>query len=169
MLGRARRSAMVRTRLPLERILEALEPLAEGGDPDKDRFTAHGWFLGGTLGESDFQLQYRTNSAKNAQTYVVTGVVGEEQGWRIVRLELVARDPWMSPVTLGLLPLLLLVPVYTGDISLPRAGAIVGGVSLLYAVANLLFVPTVAEGRVAALLAARIRGSVRRGSEWLVP
>jgi hypothetical protein len=165
MFSRARRSATLRTRLPVTRVLEALRPLAEGGDPDEGRSQAQGWFLGGTLGESSFQLQYRNDG----QNYVVTGIVVDEADWRMVRLRLVAREPWMSPWMLGLLPATSCVPLYFGEISLLHVAAMFALFVGYSAITNVFLSPAVAAHHVAAVLASRIRGSIRHGADWIVP
>jgi len=154
----------------VERILEGVAPLARGEDPDKGGWLARGWFVGGTLGESDFQLQYHLHNNRNPQTFVVTGVISEApQGWRIVRLRMLSRDPWLHPLLIAGLVLFGLFEMVTHEATIVGASLLVGFVLGVFALANLVVGPTTAIGLAANALAQRIHGSVRHGRRWVVP
>jgi len=169
-LPRARRSASLRTRLPVERILEAVAPLARGEDPDKGRFLAHGWFVQGVLGESDFQLEFALNNPRNRQNYVVTGVVSDEPpGWRVVELRMLSKEPWLPPVAAAIVVAFLGYQLLTGQIGAVGVLGFAGAAVLIFAFANLMAAPAQAIELAARALAGRIHGSYWTGREWRVP
>jgi hypothetical protein len=167
---RARREAVIRTRLDAATVRERIEEIVAMEEPEgMKRLMADGYFCGGYAGPREFAVSYRFNSHKNPQVYEVRGVIEETPDWRVVRLALQAEEPWMDKWQLGFATLLLAVMAYGQG---RGAGFVVAGLAflaLLYGFANLLYIPDKVTGRVAALLAARLRGSVQHGSEWVVP
>jgi hypothetical protein len=168
---RPRRRRVVRTRLDRDAIRERLTALGAEEEPrGLKRFTAHGYFLEGVVvGPSSFVLEYCFNSVKNPQVYTVHATIEASQDWRFVHLELVARDPWASPWELLPAAAGAACAVYFGPV--PPAGGLVmfGIVVAVFACANLLWVPTVSSGRVAAWIAAELSGSFRVDRRWVVP
>ena len=168
MFVRARRSATVRTRLDVETIRERLGRLARG-TPPPGGLVEKGHFLGGTLGTDDFHLDFRFASAKDPQAYTVHGRIQDHQEWRILRLKVASKDPWMHPWFLvfpvGIVGLHLVYGV------MPERGILVafGVVMAVYAIRNLLFLPDLVTGRVAGEIAATVNGSIKQGDEWVVP
>lgn len=168
MFVRSRRSAAVRTRLDLETVRERLRRIA-GGTPPPGGFVEKGHFLGGTVGADDFHFDFRFASAKDPQTYTVHGRVQDHRDWRILRLKVVSKDPWMHPLVFvfpaGFLGLHLAYGVW------PEEGPLVafGAVMAVYALKNLFIVPDFVAGRVAGEIAARVNGSVQQGGDWVVP
>jgi hypothetical protein len=168
---RACRSATIRTRLDEEAIRARLSVLVDDPVPDGfGRVLANGYILeGGVVGPREFSLDYRFNSARNPQTYSVHGKVQDTRDWRILRLKLTARDPWLGPVELFFLVLYLALYVFTGEVPPKGAFVILAAVMGLYAAANLLYIPSVVTSRVSCLLASEVHGSVQNGGEWVVP
>lgn len=164
------RSATIRTRLDAEAIRERMSALASEPEPEGfDRMTANGYFLGGFVGAKEFDIDYRFNSQKNPQTYAVHGKVQETKDWRIVRLKLTAHTAWLSGLEiLGLVGFAAFY-VATGELPPKPAIAIVVGLTAIYAIANLLFIPSVVNGRVSAIVASQVNGSVLMGGKWVVP
>jgi hypothetical protein len=170
MFVRPSRSATVRTRLGREEIHERLAALVAHPPPDgTSAFFAHGYILGGSVSPRDFHLDYQFNSARNPQTYSVQGTVEDTPEWRILRLKLTAQDPWVSKWEVGALLLVLGFSIYGRDV--PPGGAVAAAlvVVALYVAANLFYVPDMATSRVASLVADQVQGSVRQGSQWVVP
>lgn len=168
---RPRRQATIRTRLDLEEMRERLAALAAAGEPDGwERFNAHGYFLdGGTVGPSDFVLDYRFNNPKNAQVYSVHGRFEETPDWRYVHIEFEAHEPWMGGWELLGSAAVMAVTVYVR--SLPW-GAGVGAFAFgtaVWAWANLVYVPHKCCDRAASWIATELSGSVRVGERWVVP
>ena len=99
MLVRPCRSAAIRTRLDLEAVRERLARVARGTE-SPDTPVVRGHVLSGTVGPDDFHLDFRFQSDRNPQKYSVHGRIQDAQDWRILRLRLTARDPWLGPVEL---------------------------------------------------------------------
>jgi hypothetical protein len=165
---RARRSATIRTRLDVETIRERLSALARGTTPPGG-LVEKGHFLGGTVGADDFHFDFHFASQKDPQTYTVHGRIQDHLEWRILRLKVVAKGPWMHP-------LILVVPagvvgVHLAFGFLPEKAFVVscGVVLVIYALRNLLFLPDLVTGRVAGEIAATVSGSVQQGKGWVVP
>lgn len=171
MFVRARRSATIRTRLDPDTVRERLAALAAAGGPEGfDRLMASGFFLdGGSVGRRDFHLDYRFNSAKNPQTYAVHGRLVDTPDWRIVRLKLTAHDPWLGPMELLLLGAFLAFHAVMGELPARAAVGALLLVMVVYALANLLYIPEVVTSRIAGQIASALNGSVRHGGEWVVP
>jgi hypothetical protein len=164
------RSATIRTRLDAEAIRERMSALASEPEPEGfDRMMAHGYFLGGSVGAKDFDIDYRFNSRKNPQTYAVHGKVQETKDWRIVRLKLTAHAPWLSGLELLFLAGFIVFYIATGELPPRPAIGIFVGVTAVYAIANLLFIPEVVKGRVSGIVASQVSGSVLAGGKWVVP
>ena len=164
------RSATIRTRLDAETIRERMSALASEPEPEGfDRMMANGYFLGGFVGAREFDIDYRFNSRRNPQTYAVHGKVQDARDWRIVRLKLTAHTAWLSGLEiLGLLGFTVFY-VATGELPPKPAIGIFLGLTAVYAIANLLFIPTVVKGRVSAIVASQVNGSVLMGGKWVVP
>ena len=168
MFVRARRSAAVRTRLDPETVRERLRGIA-GGTPPPGGLVEKGHFLGGTVVADEFHFDFRFASAKDPQTYTVHGRVQDHRDWRILRLKVVSKDPWMHPLFLvfpaGFLGLHLVYGL------MPEKGPLVAFavVMAVYAFKNLFVVPDFVTGRVAGEIAARLNGSVQQGGSWVVP
>jgi hypothetical protein len=168
---RPRRQVTIRTRLDLETMRERLAALAAAGAPDgRERFTARGYFLdGGTVGPSDFALDYRFNNPKNAQVYAVWGRFEETEDWRYVHLDFEAHEPWMGGWELCGTVAFTILHCFLRDLPLVAGVAmLVLGVSI-WAWANLIYVPTVCCDRAASWIATELSGSVRVGDRWVVP
>jgi hypothetical protein len=167
---RPRRRAVVRTRLDRDAIRERLTALAMEEEPrGLKRVTAHGYFLeGGVVGPS-FVLEYLFNSIRNPQVYAVHATIEESRDWRFVHLELVARDPWTSGWELLLAAAGAACAVYFGPVP-PAGGFLMFAIVVaVFACANLLWVPTVSSGRVAAWIADELSGAFRVDRRWVVP
>lgn len=168
---RPRRQVTIRTRLDLETMRERLGALAAAGAPEGwERFTSHGYFLdGGTIGPSDFLLDYRFNNPKNAQVYAVRGVFEETDDWRFVHLDFEAHEPWMGAWELAATVAFTFLHVWLR--ALPAwagVGALAFGLGV-WAWANLLYVPDQCCDRAASWIATELQGSVRVGESWVVP
>jgi len=169
---RPRRQATIRTRLDLETMRERLAELAEAGAPDgwKERFTAHGYFLdGGTVGPSDFTLDYRFNNPKNAQVYAVWGRFEETEDWRYVHLDFEAHEPWMGGWEFLATIAFMAAHAWWRDLPLVGAVAVTLFVLAIWAWANLIYVPAVCCDRAASWIATELSGSVRVRDRWVVP
>ena len=167
---RPRRSATLRTRLDVEQVRQRVIEVAREGEPDgSEIFISHSYFLGGSVGERDFDLDYRFNSARNPQTYSVVGTIQDTHDWRVVRLKIKAHSPWMGWWVFGGIVLFVAFAVLAED--LPPWGGVAGvGVAVaLAALANLLYVPDVVTSRVCVRLAGALRGSVLQKGKWVVP
>jgi hypothetical protein len=168
---RPRRRALVRTRLDRDAIRARLTALGAEEEPrGLKRFTAHGYFLEGVVvGPSSFVLEYCFNSLRNPQVYAVHATIEESQDWRFVHLELVARDPWTSGWELLAAAAVAACAVYFGPVP-PAGGFLMFAIVVaVFACANLLWVPTVSSGRVAAWIADELSGSFRVDRHWVVP
>jgi hypothetical protein len=168
---RPRRQVTIRTRLDLNTMRERLAALAAAGEPEGwERFNAHGYFLdGGTVGPSDFILDYRFNNPKNAQVYAVRGVFEETDDWRYVHLDFEAHEPWMGAWEF------VGMAAFTAAITYARGLPWLAGVAVfafsaaVWAWANLSYVPNVCCDRAASWIATELQGSVRWGDRWVVP
>ncbi len=168
MFVRARRSATIRTRLDVEAIRERLSAIARG-TPPPGGFFEKGHFLGGTVGADDFHFDFDFASQKDPQTYTVHGRIQDHQEWRILRLKIVSKGPWMHPLFL-VIPAGILLPHLAYGV-MPEKGLFVAfGVAIaVYAIRNLFFLPDLVTGRVAGEIAAEVNGSVQVGTDWVVP
>ena len=169
---RPSRSATVRTRLDRGAIRERLSALvADPGPRGLARWRAHGFFVGGRVEAREFTADYTLANFKNPQTYAIHGALEEAEEWRIVRLRLTAHAPWASRVELGVLAALLLFLYMFGPGEMSPAGAI--GLFLfvtgIYAFANLLYIPSAVNRKVAAIVARQVDGTVQRGGAWVAP
>lgn len=153
---RPRRVVQLRTRLSSERALQGVAALVARPDPHSLR--------GGSVATTEFQLEYRFAAPKNTQDYLVHGRIEDTQDWRLVRLELQARDPWIHPLMILMVPLVLGVPVYVGELSLAALVAITAALVGFYAFLNLLYVPDTVARRVTRLVAEAVKGTVVTGS-----
>ena len=169
MFVRASRSATIRTRLDRETIRERLSPLTAGQERAPGVFIEKGRFTGGTVDENAFQLEFLFDSSRNSQTYAVKGRVQDDRDWRVLRLKLTARDPWLGRVELFFLVLFVGLHYVAGDFPHGAAVAVLLGIMALYAVINLLWVPAVVTGRVSGEIAAAVNGSILAGDRWVVP
>jgi len=168
MFVRARRSAAVRTRLDVEAVRARLRRIA-GGTPHPGGVVEKGHFLGGTVGADEFHFDFRFASAKDPQAYTVHGRIQDHQEWRILRLKVVSKDPWMHPLFLVFPGAFLGLHLAYG--LMPEEGPLVafGVVMAVYALKNLFFVPDFVTSRVAGEIAATVSGSIQRGRDWVVP
>ena len=168
MFVRSRRSAAVRTRLDVETVRDRLLRLT-GGTPHPGGFVEKGRFLGGRVEDDEFRFDFHMATAKDPQAYTVHGRIQDHREWRILRLKVVSKDPWMHPLFLvfpvGFLGLHLAYGL------MPEKGPMVafGVVMAVYAFKNLFVVPDFVAGRVAGEIAAAVNGSVQRGDAWVVP
>jgi hypothetical protein len=164
------RSATIRTRLDAETVHSRLSVLVNDGAPEgMSRFFADGFFLGGSVGAKDFQLDYRFNSAKNPQTYSVYGRIQETPDWRIVRLKLTAHAPWLSRWEAFFMALYVGFHIYSRQMPAGAGMVIFAFVLAVYAGANLFYIPDVVTNRVSSILASEVRGSVQTSDGWEVP
>jgi hypothetical protein len=167
MFVRPCRSAAIRTRLDLETVRERLARIARGmASPDTP--VARGHVLGGTVGPDGFHLDFRFQG-DNPQNYSVHGRIQDAKDWRILRLKLTARDPWLGPVELAVLAGFIALNVWAEELPARAAIAVIGVLMALYALVNLWYAPGLVTRRVSATLAAELDGSVQRGSQWMVP
>jgi hypothetical protein len=166
---RARRSATIRTRLDRETIRERLSPFARGEDRAPGFWIEKGRFTGGTVEESAFQLDFLFDRSRNGQTYAVKGRVQDDLDWRVIRVKLTARDPWLSKVELFFIALFTGLHYVAGDVPRRGALAVLLFVMGLYAFINLFWVPALVTGRVSGEIASAVNGSVLTGDQWVVP
>ena len=168
---RPRRQVTIRTRLDLATMRERLAALAAAGAPDGwERFNAHGYFLdGGTVGPSDFALDYRFNNPKNAQVYAVWGRFEETGDWRYVHLDFEAHEPWMGGWELRGMAAFLAWTTWSRDLPWGAGVAVFAFTTAVWAGANLVYVPNVCCDRAASWIASELSGSVRVGDRWVVP
>ena len=168
MFVRARRSATIRTRLDVETIRERLSAIARG-TPHPGGLVEKGRFLGGTVGADDFHLDFDFASQKDPQQYTVHGRIQDHKEWRILRLKVASKDPWMHPLFLVVPATVFAVHLAFGF--LPEKPFVVscGVVMAVYALKNLFFLPDLVTGRVAGEIAAEVNGSVQVGHDWVVP
>ena len=164
------RSATVRTRLDAGGIQERLSVLVNDRPQGLAWLRAHGTFVGGRVEAKEFTVDYKFNNFKNPQTYAIHGRLEETGEWRILRLRLTAHSPWMSRFELfGLAAVMFFVYIFgRGN----GGGALIGFFLVLigfYAFANLLYIPSSVNRRVAAMVARQIDGDVQRGDAWLAP
>ena len=169
MFVHATRSVTVRTRLDEDTIRERLSAIAAAGTRPPGGFIEKGHFLGGTVAAEEFDLDFRFASARNAQTLRVRGRVQVYPDWRVLRVKITSRDPWMHPLFLvvpgGIVALHLAFGVLPGpEIVVPFLVA-----TAIYAFVNLLYVPDMAMSRVAGELASAVDGSIEVRGEWVVP
>ena len=170
MFVRPCRSATIRTRLPVDEVTTRLSVLVNDPPPGgTSAFFAHGYFLGGSVDGSDFYLDYKFNSHKNPQTYGVHGKLQDARDWRILRLKLTARDPWLSRIELFFILMWIAFYVILGEMPPKGAFGILIFVMGIYATANLLYIPSLVTERVSALLASEVNGSIQMGGDWVVP
>jgi hypothetical protein len=167
---RATRSATIRTRMDAGEVRVKVEEVAARERPTgSEALFAHGYFLGGGVEGDEIWLDYRFNSARNPQTYRVRGRIQDAKDWRILRLVLTAHDPWLSGIELMVLVGFSGFYVWMGEM-VPRGALVILAFVLgVYAVSNLLYIPSVVAQRVSALLASEVHGSVQSGSKWVVP
>ena len=169
MFVRPCRSATIRTRLDAEAIRERMTFLVEEPRPEGfDRLMSGGYWLNGWVGPKAFDIDYLYNS-KHKPRYAVHGRVQETRDWRILRLKITAHAPWLSALELVLMVGLLAFMVATGELP-PRGALIVFAVlTVVYAFANLLFIPSVVRQRVSSMVATQVDGSVQTDGGWVVP
>ena len=169
MLVRPRRSATIRTRLDMPGAMERLSALVAAPPPEGvARFLSKGHFLGGSVGTSSFNVDYRYHNPKNPQTYTVEGALEDTGEWRVVHLTITAHDPWIAWWMLPLIALLAGLGTYGR--ARPGAGVLLFlFVVAVVAAANLLYIPDRVAERVSALVASAVRGSVLRGGQWITP
>jgi hypothetical protein len=169
MFVRPCRSATIRTRLDAKAIRERISFLAGEPPPEGvDRFLSHGYWLNGWVGPTTFDIDYLYNS-KHKPRFAVHGRVQETKDWRILRLKITARAPWLSALELVLLVGFTAFMVATGELPPRGAVASLALVTGIYAFANLLFIPNAVRERVSSMLATQVDGSVRVDGEWVVP
>lgn len=168
---RPRRHATVRTRLGLAAVRSRLAALAGLGPPEGwARFRAHGYFLdGGSVGPTDFVLDYRFDNPKNAQVYTVRGAFEETEDWRYVHLAFEAHDPWIGGWELSAMIASAAVLVGLGHLPLVAAACALGFPLAIWAWGNLWFVPGRCCHRAASWIASELSGSVQAGDRWVVP
>ena len=161
MLVRARRSAVVRTRLHGEAVLERVSRLArEGAHDGPTRGRAHGFFEGGRVGDDTFDVDYRFNNRKNPQVYAIHGRVEDTNEWRIVHLEMTAQTRWPSLVEIAVGVLIGVVYVIARDMPPLRSVAAFLTLMALFALANLVLVPAGVRKHVSSMVARHLDGTV---------
>jgi len=151
----------------MESVRERIAGIARGTE-SPGSFVAQGHFLGGTVGADDFHLDFRFGG-KNPAQYSVRGRIQDAKDWRILRLKLTARDPWLGPIELAALAGFVAFHAWADEVPARGAIAVLAGVMAFYAFLNLLYVPDVVTSRVSGSIAAELNGSVQRGEEWVVP
>ena len=167
---RPRRSAAIRTRLDVEHVRQRVQVVGSEGEPEGSEWlVSHSYFIGGSVGDREFHLDYKFNSAKNPQTYSVVGTIQDTHDWRVIRLKIKAHSPWMGWWAFGGVVLFVAFAVLTGDLPPSGGVAAVGVTVVLAALANLLYVPDVVTHRVCVRLAGALRGSVLHKGKWIVP
>lgn len=167
---RARRSATIRTRMDVDLVRSRLGDLAASPEPGgMERFTSKGWFTSGWVGEREFRFEYYFNNPKNSQVFDVEGRLVEEPDWRVLRVKMRARNPWLEKWLLVALVFFGGLHVFLEEAPLSAILFVALFLLLVMFFANYLYIPDVVSRRVAALLASQVRGSVKVGSQWVVP
>ena len=169
MFVHASRSVTIRTRLDRETIRERLSAIAAAGTPPPGGFIEKGHFLGGSVGAEEFDLDFRFASAKNAQTLRVRGRVQVYPDWRVLRIRITSRDPWMHPLFLIVPGAIAALHLAFGVLPGPDVVVPFVVVTAIYAFVNLLYVPDLAMGRVAGEVASAVDGSIEIRGRWVVP
>ena len=168
--ARPHREAQIRTRGSVEEVLGCLRRFVTGPTPaGLQQFLAKGYFSNGTLGDREFQVDYRFNSLRNPQTYVVHGTIEDSPDWRFVRLTIEARTPWLGAWSFVGLVAYAAFQVYVGRLPAGASIFIVAFVIALLALANVLYIPGVAAARIAHRVARELYGSVFENGAWVVP
>lgn len=166
MLVRARRSAVVRTKLDREAVLERVSRLArEGAHDGPTRGRAHGFFEGGRVADDTFDIAYRFNNRKNPQVYAIHGRVEDTDEWRIVHLEMTADTAWPSLVEISVGVVIGVVYVIAGGMPPLRSVAAFLTLMALFALANLVLVPAGVRKHVSSIVARQLDGTVVAGRE----
>jgi hypothetical protein len=170
MFLRARRQALIRTRLDTETVLTRVKEMVESPAPEGTGIVfAHGYPVGGTVGKDEFLFDYHFDSRKNPQTFEVRGMVDDASEWRVLRIDLRAHDPWMNGWSVLAMAAFAVFIVVTDDVPVGGALALVGFVLAVHAAANLFYIPETVATRVTRELAARVHGSVFTRGDWVVP
>lgn len=168
--GHARREATIRTRLDPEAIRERLSALAgEGAPRGWALFRTPGYFVGGTVGERDFTIDYRFMNRKNPQVYAVRGQVHDSGDWRVLHMTLTADRPWLHWLEIVGIVAVGCFYVFAGGASLLTAIGVTLVLIAFMAIANLLIVPGSVSRRVSSMVAASVDGSVQSGEGWRAP
>ena len=166
-----RKTALIRTRLDVARVLERVsglidDPTAKGAG----RWLAGGYFTGGTVGSRDFQLEYFYNSAENSQTFDVAGTVQDDTAWRVVHLTIEPQQSAMGVVLVAAVVVFFTGgSVWAGAMTALQAIGVTAGILGLLAVVQLLFLPKVVSSRVSRRIAETVDGSIFQRGEWKVP
>ena len=169
MFVRACRTATIRTRLTTEAILERVASLVKEPPPEGfDRLSSDGFWLNGWVGPKVFDIDYRSNS-RHPYLYAVHGRVQETMEWRIVRLKMTARAPWLTGIEIVLFVGLALASWATGAMEPGHALALLLLTVAFWACRNLLVIPAIVQRRISSRLATQVDGSVEVGGRWVVP
>ena len=158
------------TRLDAEAVRERLSALAgEEGPRGWALFRTPGYFIGGTVGEREFTVDYRFMNRKNPQVYAVRGAVQESGDWRLLHMTLTADRPWLHWLEIVGIVAVGCFYVFAGGASLVTAIGVTLSFIALMALVNLLIVPGSVSRRVSSMVAARVDGAVQSGEEWRAP
>ncbi|HEY2941873.1 MAG TPA: hypothetical protein VGN09_05525 [Vicinamibacteria bacterium] len=170
MPARATRTRTIRTRLEGEALRQRLAALAEEQEPEgARRLLADGFFLAGHVDGQAFDLAYRHNNPRNAQTFDVHGVIDATPDWQILHLRMTAQQPWARWWEIAIWAAVAAGLAVARSIKPGAALVIFAFVNAVYAFANLLYIPDVSAGRIARLVARAVNGSVLENGSWVVP
>jgi hypothetical protein len=138
--------------------------LDDPGEP-----TDKGGYRAGSIEGREFAFGFDHGSGKSHQYFHVTGRIQDDREFRVVRLRLRARDPWIG--WWFFLFLVVYASGYAYANYIPPKGVVfsVALVLALYAFVHLLLGPDLATDRVAARVARAVRGSVHVRGRWVVP
>jgi hypothetical protein len=168
--ARPHREAAIRTRGSVDEVLDCLRRVVAGPSPSAwQQFLAKGYFSNGTLGDREFRVDYRFNNFRNPQTYAVHGTIEDSPQWRLLRLRIKARTPWLGAWSLAGLLAYGAFQVYLGQVSLAASTVIVACAVGLLAFANAFYIPGVAAARISHQIAREVYGSVLENGVWVVP
>jgi hypothetical protein len=99
----------------------------------------------------------------------VRATVSETPDWRYVRLRIEARAPWVDWWMLLVLGGFVALQSLSGRVGIASGLGVACIVLAVYALANLVYIPSVVRDRMAAAIGSELRGSVRQGTRWIVP
>jgi hypothetical protein len=165
-----RRYATIRTRLDLETLREQFLELPAADPPGgPDCFMADGWFMNGRLEGDALAIDYHHHALKNPQAYAVRAVVTDTPDWRYLRLRIDARGPLFRWSMLLPLAGYVALQAWSGRVGIALGLGACGLVLSAHVIANLVYLPSVVRDRVATVIASELRGSVRHGTNWVLP
>lgn len=169
MFVRPCRSATIRTRLDADGVRERLSTLEYEPATGVGQLFVSGYLVGDAVGRDDFRFEYHVRGRDNPQDYVVRGTLSDARDWRILRLKVTARAPWITRWQLAFGIPFVAFAVYAVKLSPVQATLFFALGVALHAVTNLFYIPAVVTNRVSSIVASTVSGSVLEDRGWTVP